>query len=453
MKIRTALLLIPVLLALCAGTAAAKTAPTKSGVDPSFGHGGKIALSVPYKSTQGAFAAAVAPSNKSYVLSGSLLLAFGANGRPDTGFGTNGRVQVAAAAGETTEVTGLAVDARGRILVSGSVKPTPGVKIKTVPPDPGYELLWGSASNAFVVRFLPNGERDPTFGGAGEIDATLTQPAEFAHHAEVPIVQADHLAIAGDEQPILAGNYWYDAVGCMGGGAMPSAFVAPIDPAGAAFQNIAPTLWTKIATGAVGELTPMPNGNIAALGREGNSCGPGPGGFISLTALTYGGQPAPVLDPGRPNLDLSSLAVDSQGRYLGIERGGEQYDGTIQPRKVVRLQSNGDVDTSFGSNGGLPLKRFGQEPIRGLAIDERNRVVIAGGRKKFRVVRLTSAGKIDQGFVKGGWVEVGFGAEAPAAPLDASIDTKGRVLVAGLVTNRELKTGYGVALTRILPGS
>lgn len=450
MKIRTALLLIPVLLALCVGTAVAKAPPAKPGVDPSFGHGGTIAVSVPKGSIKGQVEMATAPSGKSYVLAGSTLLAIGANGRPDPGFGHNGRLTVAAAAGETTEVTGLAVDANGRILVSGSVNPTPGVPAGVVPPG-SFSLHPEARSNAFVVRYLPDGERDPTFGGAGEIDVTVTphpeDPTAPSTHLDSPAVHAGRLAVVNGEQPVLGGSYSYDLLYCRTLALQSSAFVSPIDPGGANFQTLAPT---QVQQNTVIDFASMPAGNLAVLSNSAPSCGNVGAPFAgTISALTYSSTPAPALDPIRPALSLSTLAVDSYGRFLGLE-GPEELpsNGAAPPWKIVRLLPNGDFDTGFGSNGGVPLKKFGEESVGGLVVGADGRQVIAGGDNSFRLVRLGTKGKVDQSFGSHGWIEVGFGKGSKASPQALTIDAKGRVLAAGPVTSPSLKTGEGIGLTR-----
>jgi uncharacterized delta-60 repeat protein len=459
MKIRTALLLIPVFLVLCVGSAAAKSPPPKSGVDPHFGHGGTIAVSLPKGTAEKWIQMATAPSGKSYVLAGgSTLLAFGANGRPDPNFGHNGRLTVAAAAGETTAVTGLAVDANGRVLVSGSVNPTPGAANEAVPPESAGPLYHPPASSAFVVRYQPDGERDTTFGGTGEIDVTLTPPAPPAGvtgHFEHLVVNGDRLAVVDGETPVLGGSYLYYVEYCYWIGVQAHAFATPIDPAGPAVQTVSPTTYTQFPHSDVTAFAPMPGGNLAVVSGGNRYCSSrGTAEFPTLSTLTFGTNPAPTLDPARPAHSLGSLAVDSQGRFLGLE-GTEilETEGLPGSTKLIRLLSNGDFDPSFGENGGVPLKKFGEESVGGLVIDSKQRPIVAGGDTKFRFVRQGTKGKVDKSFGDHGWIEVGFGKGSKASPTGLTIDAKGRILAVGRVTSPALKTGEGICLTRILPGS
>src|SRR3954468_10029776 len=129
MKIRTAVLLIPVLLALCAGTAVAKTAPQRAAVDQHFGtHGSTvIATAPPAEGPPQHLRLAVAPSNKSYVLKEGWLLAFGANGKPEKNFAGKGRLQVVPGPGRMVQATGVTIDSLGRVLVTGTYEPRPGI--------------------------------------------------------------------------------------------------------------------------------------------------------------------------------------------------------------------------------------------------------------------------------------------------------------------------------------
>src|ERR1700761_430806 len=72
------------------GKKAKKAQPKAGQLDPSFGRKGKTVVSVPVEKFGKPVEMATAPSGKSYVLDGPLLLAFGANGHPDQGFGKNG---------------------------------------------------------------------------------------------------------------------------------------------------------------------------------------------------------------------------------------------------------------------------------------------------------------------------------------------------------------------------
>jgi hypothetical protein len=203
-------------------------------------------------------------------------------------------------------------------------------------------------------------------------------------------------------------------------------------------------------------MEPLPDGNLATLSDEAGGCSHGgEANPVALTNYSYGSTAAPALDPARPRLPIRSIALDGRGRMLGLEiyEEDDYYGGgRLPPLKLLRLSPDGDIDPSFGSGGGVPLKKFNLESIGGAVADAKNRPVIAGGDKKFRVLRLGTKGKVDQSFAKHGWLEVGFGAGSTASPEAEAVDAKGRVIVAGWVQSSTLKGGEGIGLIRILPG-
>jgi hypothetical protein len=455
MKLLKAILLIPILLALCVGAALAKPAPQRSGPDPSFGRNGTTAVSVPKQDLEGSVEMAIAPSGKTYVLDGSLLLAFKADGRPDTGFGKNGRVRVASATGKAFGVTDVAVDALGRVLISGSVDPT-GAVVNWRPPNSIAGP--GTPSNAFLIRYLRDGERDPAFGSAGQIDVTVTAPPRTEPgrtHLESSVVLGSRVAVIDGDVPVLGGSYWYYNDYCYPTGIADHAFVAPIAAGGGGSQTLSPSAYTELPEGGVRTLAPLPAGDLAALSSPPSGCDHhGEPGTTTISNLTYGGTPAPALDPDRPPLRLDSLAADGRGRMLGLEGPAAlNLDGTSVSWKLMRLLPNGDFDPSFGDSGGLPLKKFGEEEVGGLVVDSKGRVVVGGGERQFRLVRIGTTGKTDHGFGKGGWIEVSFGSHSTARLATIGADSKGRLLAAGPVKSSSLKAGAGIGLTRILPGN
>jgi hypothetical protein len=199
----------------------------------------------------------------------------------------------------------------------------------------------------------------------------------------------------------------------------------------------------------------MPEGNLAALSAEPPCGSKGEPSPPEQTNLTYGNKPPPTLDPSRPLVSLGSLAFGPQGQMYTLERDSRIHDNAeiLLPPVLLRLLPDGDLKTDFGTDGGLPLKKFGGERMGGVVVGPDERPVIAGGDGRFRLVRVGTKGKIDQSFGNHGWVEVGFGRDSEASPEAMTVDAGGRVVAAGRVTSPSLKTGEGVGLIRILPGN
>jgi hypothetical protein len=93
-----------------------------------------------------------------------------------------------------------------------------------------------------------------------------------------------------------------------------------------------------------------------------------------------------------------------------------------------------------------------------LITNKRNRVLLSGstplGRegRRFVAIRLSAAGKLQNGFGDEGAAKVGFGKRANAIASQIFFDSRGRIVLAGTVETRSLPTGYGLAFARVRSG-
>lgn len=159
------------------------------GLDSSFGQGGTVALSEdlgaapPALTRSGGVYLWASDDNGCFTLY-SHLARFGSNGQPVSSFGEGGTLHLESG----TRENALAVDPRGRIVVLNSfgellVKPEPGA--------PGGDF-------ASVLRLLPNGKPDRSFGKGGE--ATLAAPFPDS------VVAAPALAVDRLSRIVLVGS-------------------------------------------------------------------------------------------------------------------------------------------------------------------------------------------------------------------------------------------------------
>lgn len=75
-------------------------------------------------------------------------------------------------------------------------------------------------TEAFVIRYLPTGALDPSFGSGGEIVTTFGAPRPLGTKAkpgeyERPVVRATQIAVDADGRPLIAGNYSERVEGCV----------------------------------------------------------------------------------------------------------------------------------------------------------------------------------------------------------------------------------------------
>lgn len=418
---------------------------TGARLDPSFGRSGLATTAIPRDTYP--LRMSLSQSGRVYVLENSLLLAFEADGKPAQGFGNNGRVKVAPTAG-VGEPDALAVDSEGRVLVTGTVN----LGSQSIPAGQPGSFGNNRVDDAYVIRFLPNGDRDVTFGSGGEIETNFGLPrATGAPGTGIeyePSVIATSIVVDSQDRPIIGGGY----VITMECGIAP--FVGRLTSSGAVDASfhgkgditIAPRVNENANVTALAE---TPEAGTASL-SSGRSCGPRTDETKSeFNAFTESGEQSPGLDPARPSFYMNpTMAVDPKGRTLVI-----QYSAWFEeekPNALVRLQSSGAVDTTFGHSGGVP---FGGRVIGGaLAVDSKSRPILARGTSQIELMRLQANGKIDKGFGNRGIVKAG-GGKAVRGVEAVALDSRGRIYTAATVEDPKLKTGLGVQIARFLPGS
>ena len=158
----------------------------------------------------------------------------------------------------------------------------------------------------------------------------------------------------------------------------------------------------------------LQDGRIVAAG-SGSAFGPPQGFVVRLnsdgTVDTDFGDGGIVLVP---SASLHAVALDSQSR---IVVAGEKIGGTPQYRGlVVRLNADGQLDTTFGDTGLVTIAQPGIDQLgylSALAITADDRIVVGGSYQvphpefidnyDFSIVRITVDGDLDPTFAGGGW--------------------------------------------------
>ncbi|HUK73986.1 MAG TPA: delta-60 repeat domain-containing protein [Candidatus Bathyarchaeia archaeon] len=113
---------------------------------------------------------------------------------------------------------------------------------------------------------------------------------------------------------------------------------------------------------------------------------------------------------------------------------------------VLRYNTNGSLDTSFGSGGIVNTPSIEDEPFTSVALQADGKIVaVAGGFSAF-VARYTTAGALDSTFGTGGIVQLAEINGTPACGV--LIQPDGRILIADkdlfrLLTNGQFDTTFG----------
>jgi uncharacterized delta-60 repeat protein len=218
-----------------------------------------------------------------------------APGTPDRGFAEEGVATWTRAVGQPAAGTDVAVDAQGRIVVAGYAADTDGVE------------------DFAVLRYLPDGRLDPSFGAEG----VVTTPVGASHG------RATALAIAPDGKILVSG----------------------------------------IARNPVGS---PPHRAVFAVARYLPDGSLDPGFGSQGTALT--------LLPG--DSYAHGMALQSDGKL--VVAGVTTSAATGPDPCVIRYQSNGAIDTGFGTGGVSTMTINGDQEITGVALTSSGRILLVG---------------------------------------------------------------------------
>lgn len=372
----------------------------------------------------------VLSAGNSFLVPGRIT-AFTANGQVDKEFGTNGRLVFTELAGLPFNVDGIAVDAKGRLVVSG-------------------ERALAGEHELGVVRLLPDGSVDPSFGGVGFV---LAQPK---------------IQIGGN---YLQGGIWNPRVAVdPAGRVLVSAAMNPDCPIGVDVLRFAENgevdrsfgregvVYLEGATQAYTTSAPYPvggEGGFELAVASGDASCPEHSLRANVPALLRFG-PTGALDPafgvsGRAELaqrSTTALGFDSLGRTLVLSGS---------TGSVSRYSTSGVLDPTYGNGGVAELP--GEWTKSGFAVTGNGSVLVTGtvGRvnpehselinRAVVLARLDANGKLVRGYGKQGLVKTRFGSGGEAVGQSILLDGVGHALVAGPVTSpKNPKVAAGVGL-------
>ena len=144
-----------------------------------------------------------------------------------------------------------------------------------------------------------------------------------------------------------------------------------------------------------------------------------------------------VAELGFAYFGLFAMAIQSDGKI--VVAGGtdaEQGGGYTYFAQVARVESNGSLDTSFGSGGITTTTAIGFTPdftgpeSLALALQNNGSILLASSYSNL-MARFTSGGQLDTTFGSGGIVNLANpGQNTSSAPTQIAVDKNGKILVA-----------------------
>jgi uncharacterized delta-60 repeat protein len=372
--------------------------PSAGALDTTFGSGGIVTTSLDHNNDY-ANGALLQPNGDSIVYGGNGMARYTPNGSLDSSFGSGGIVLrppswIAMAALQTD---GKIVAAGGSSLfrynANGTLDKTfgskgvvaypsgwgagPGIVIE---PATGDIVLEGSPSAApddiGLLRYTPNGVLDTTFGQGGKVATPF--PGMYSADLEwnTLALENGHIVEAGFVST---------------GGPNPNSrlwFLARYNDDGTLDTTFGPS-GTGLVTTAVGyglsptmvrSLVVQPNGEIVAVGVAENSLN-SPQEWALARYTTAG-----ILDGtfGNGGIVTSSFTAGGDEPWNAALQANGQIvvagfnDGSPQIMEVGRYNSDGSLDTTFGSGGFVSTPFASQSAAVGVLIQPDGKIVAAG---------------------------------------------------------------------------
>ncbi len=392
----------------------------RSGVlDPGFGDDGKANIGFGGKGT----GMVVQDDGKVVLVGGGFtrfqLARFDLDGGLDLGFGDGGTISTAVS-GRQQQARGVAIQPDQKLVVVGENRPG----------------LPGDDFDFTLVRYLPDGALDPSFGAGGIVTATGVTGRAFA----IAIQPDGKLVVAGDDTASQATR------------------VARFEPDGKVDRQFGDggVVTTKVAgvDNTATNVLLTPTGQILLSGDPIGE----PGLPTAVVRLSSSG----ALDSSFGDGGTVAISLARVGNGLGLQPDGKLVlVGSIEtavppittPRfAIVRLDPDGAIDTSFGT-GGLVTTAFRTEGDQALSLLMRadGSFYVAGQvdliNSDFGVARYHPDGTLDPTFGAGGKLTFDFHLFNDAAE-NVAYDPQGRLVLGGFVGTVS-RTGYGLA--RVLP--
>jgi uncharacterized delta-60 repeat protein len=361
-----------------------------------------------------------------------------ADGSLDPGFGGGTGIVLTNVNGEDDSIAAVAIQPDGRIVAAATTW-----------------LRRDDESAMVVVRYLPDGSLDRSFGGGDGIRLIRDKGLCGLWAADVALGTDGAIVVAGD-------------AGC--GGESDEGLhvaVARLTTDGRLDHSFSRDgLWTSWTGCQLATVALAGDGSIVVAGQAGyhDYCG----GPMYAARLRRDGSFDPAFGrrgrayvdfPGADSAFAFDMAFDREGRIVlaGSADNSEDYadDLSRSGLALVRLLPNGQPDRSFGVDG-RSVTRLQPEPISmayGLALAPDDTITVVGSarsksdrRSRFIVARYQPSGVPDISFGIAGIQTVHFGGTREVA-FGIALDQTGALVAAG-----ESEGAYGdsIAVARLL---
>jgi len=350
--------------------------------------------------------------------SGNFIMArYNSNGSLDETFGEHGLV--------TTDIAGGSDAAFGAALVGDKIVVAGSTRV-------------GSSDDFAIVRYLPSGIVDTTFGTQGKTTTDFFGQRDRAFAVAIQpdgriVVVGDAIAPSGSSDFAVAR---YDADGALdtsfggGTGKVTTDIAGHVDIG----KNVAIESGGSILVTGTITMGSSPVLGHTGLARYSNA------GVLDSSLGTSGTLSIPNVQLGE------GLALQPDGKILVV--GNVVVTGNTV-FGVMRLGTNGFPDLDFGASG-LATAGFSAltDFARDVTLDAQHRILVSGqasnyAKPDFALARFTSAGVLDGSFDDDGKLTVDF-FDAGDSAENVAVQADGKIVLGGFASNANAAR-YGIA--------
>ena len=406
-------------------------------------------------------------NGKLIVSGGSDLRFLSESGRATEAFGSARTLSPQPAAGGEFRLGGFTLDRDGRLLIVGTSE-FPRNEAE-VPRGPNGKPLPIVPSALRVIRILPNGRPDRSFGDDGVVESDLGLAPPLGEDGQVLQAEASleatgitvdrqgRIVVTGGADIGIGPSCTHDLFEPV---AVSAAFVARLTRSGAmdaSFGRGGVFGGRKLGENplraeSVGEPVVGPNGEITYRSTAISACSKDHSRW-GIAQLTSSGSTRKTLGVRRAVYgSFQALAAEPNGSIVALaslpQTGREAFRA-----RLIRITRNGKLDSSFGHKGQTIIKlgsSLGSE-LNAVAVDSKGRILVGGtlatrGGLSMLLVRLSADGRQEMSFGPNGRVATSYPNLTLFGPSDLFLDPKGRVVT---VHRYEAKSS-GLVLARYL---
>ncbi len=387
-------------------------------LDTTFGTFGKVlTLANTSKYDDGYNAVAIQPDGKIVMAGNSsngtnrdfVVIRYNSNGSLDTTFGTGGKVATDIGTGDDIG-NSVVIQPDGKIVVAG------------------LSYIDAPIISFAIVRYNSNGSLDTTFGTGGKVTTAMGTTYHIDYGTSVALQPDGKIIVAGYTYP--SGVGLFKVVRYNTDGSLDATF--------GTLGIVTTSLGTGNSYGYSVAL--QPDGKIVVAGycnESANNIG------FALVRYTSNG----ILDTtfGTGGKVTTAVGSNAYGRSVAIQPDGKivvagyTYVNPKYVFVVVRYNTNGSLDTAFGTGGKVTtIVGSGYSEAYNVAIQPNGKIVVAGtadlgDNNYFGVVRYTSNGSLDSTFGIGGKVITEVGPSNSEA-YSIAFQPDGKIVLAGHYT-------------------